>query len=594
MNTFGFNQPFGLSGGRIRLGYISGSISIAQILYSDPFTYTLDESGNSIVTNQGSGSDMLMYSGRYLDLVNQATDIPIHHTLGEEKAINGGFDLNVNGWVADSGNTLVWDNGTASITANNQIRAIYCPTSLVPGRYLVTFDLKISVSRSITVEIYDGNSFSVEKYNIGIIPANTNTNVSKEFTIDVTNSTYGAYINIKGVDYNETCWWDNISFKQITNPNSFLTYWNVTTNALVNVDCSTLDPSQKYTLDNIKVSNILATTNAPSASDITKINSNPKLLGALALNNTIHELDWVLDGTQKYYPCFEVSDKYVVDAKSVGTELVINRTFDTDTTGWTGFTWQSGGTVRVINTGTLTYGRTAISTVIGETYIFLFDYIANTAASNALVRLGTSVGGLTVLNVSYSSSNFGTKVVTFTALSTTTYVQFSSTSNTNLTYTEWDNISIRPATASEISNYTTTARKKSHNKGIQTTAFTLDAIGVPTAYDVSKFNFYSNEYGNSQTNLSTVGNFWLEEVIGSTIYQHKFDGTNLTTYTNNVAGTPTAHTPENANYLVGKGVYPKVTANPLATYTQSVFNLYTDGLYTSYNQSARYTALGGV
>lgn len=213
---------------RLSLGRGFGSITLAQILYSDQFTYTLDESGNSIVTNQGSGSDMLMCSGRYLDLVNQATTI---------NTIAGGY----------------------------------------------------------------------------------------------------------------------------------LTYFNITTNVFVCISTT----NATYTFDNIKVNNILASTNAPSASDIAKINSNPNLLGALALNNTIPELDWVLDGTQKYYPCMETADALVYDA-------------------------------------------------------------------------------------------------------------------------------VTPANTSTISNYTTIARKKSHNKGIQTTAFTLDAVGVPMAYSTNQLNWDGSEYGNMQ------------------------------------------------------------------------------------------------
>ncbi|MBD3777626.1 MAG: hypothetical protein IE920_11040 [Thiotrichales bacterium] len=55
-----------------------------------------------------------------------------------------------------------------------------------------------------------------------------------------------------------------------------------------------------------------------------------------------------------------------------------------------------------------------------------------------------------------------------------------------------------------------------------------------------------------------------------------------------------AHTPENTNYLLGKGVYPKVTSDDLVDTTTSVFTLYTGNQYTSYDQSSRYTELTGA
>lgn len=59
---------------------ITGSIALAKILYSDPFTYTIDVSGNNILTNAGSSAinDGLMYTGESLEVgATQVFDMPI-------------------------------------------------------------------------------------------------------------------------------------------------------------------------------------------------------------------------------------------------------------------------------------------------------------------------------------------------------------------------------------------------------------------------------------------------------------------------------------------------------------------------------------
>lgn len=61
-------RPFKLFKNRRIAGFASGSTALANILYSQPFTYTLDANGNSTVENKGSGSNMEMASGRGIDL----------------------------------------------------------------------------------------------------------------------------------------------------------------------------------------------------------------------------------------------------------------------------------------------------------------------------------------------------------------------------------------------------------------------------------------------------------------------------------------------------------------------------------------------
>ena len=154
----------------------------------------------------------------------------------------------------------------------------------------------------------------------------------------------------------------------------------------------------------------------------------------------------------------------------------------------------------------------------------------------------------------------------------------------------------RGGDSATIANYIETIRTNSdfQNTGLQTTAFIKDTLNVPISYDDTALNFDGGSYGDSQLNPSIQEKFWFEEIVDNIIYQHNYDGTNLITYTNNVAGTPTAHTPEDASYLFGKGEYPKVDADG---YTETVHKnicFYTGSQYDKYNQGSRYTKLQGL
>lgn len=130
-------------------------------------------------------------------------------------------------------------------------------------------------------------------------------------------------------------------------------------------------------------------------------------------------------------------------------------------------------------------------------------------------------------------------------------------------------------------------------KGHQSSHYDIDVSGKVVGISDDKLHFYGLGYGDTQWNPSLSSAWWIEEIIDGMVYQHKYDGTNLTTYTDNVAGTPLAHTPENATYKKGKGVYPKVTADGYATYECTHFYVEING-YDSYDQSARYTILAGI
>ncbi len=111
--------------------------------------------------------------------------------------------------------------------------------------------------------------------------------------------------------------------------------------------------------------------------------------------------------------------------------------------------------------------------------------------------------------------------------------------------------------------------------GLQTSKFLLNGVGMITD-KADNVAFHEKERGEPGWNPSTVAgdDFIIEEVIDGTHYAHLYDGTNLQTWTDGVAGSAAAHTPENADYILGKGVYPKVAADAYADYECEVFTIY--------------------
>ena len=149
--------------------------------------------------------------------------------------------------------------------------------------------------------------------------------------------------------------------------------------------------------------------------------------------------------------------------------------------------------------------------------------------------------------------------------------------------------------ASTITNYSETIRTNADQnpKGLQTSCLTLDEIGIPLAYGDGALNWHAKEYSDTELNLSTLPKFWIEEIVDGVIYQHNYDGTNLTTYTSGTAGTPVPHTPENVNYTLGRGAYPTLSTDQTVKDVVTHFAVFSDD-YDIYDQSKRYNYLQGV
>ena len=129
-----------------------------------------------------------------------------------------------------------------------------------------------------------------------------------------------------------------------------------------------------------------------------------------------------------------------------GTDLVTNGTFTTDTTGWTALSGAAlsvvSGRLRITN-GAVAYGgaQQAITTVVGQKYVFSRDVTAGTIATG-IVQIGTSSGTADLYAGGFSGAPLS---VEFTATTTTTFIQTYVGDTTNGGYADFDNISVKPA-----------------------------------------------------------------------------------------------------------------------------------------------------
>jgi len=425
--------------------------------------------------------------------------------------------------------------------------------------------------------------------------------------------------------------------QSVTITGDYITYFDFSDNQFHTATTS-------KTFENITVNNILTHTTNWSEADRIKIENNPNLIGKLALSETgsIDELDMELVEGDGWYPCMEKSGDIIYaknfantrldqatyglitqSANSVGDYVVVDKEelVNSEALNFTGTATLSnnGDYIRVANNAdAYQYGTQGLSMVQGLRYTakieinigtadiaFYGFYDFNNKSGNLDFRSTTDSGIYYIDFIATDNEEF---IVLQSDDTNGHYADFkisvqlaedtyrciadapSGTSLTNTTYFE-------PVSSySEIENYTSTIRTNAdfQNTGLQTTAFIKDSLNVPISYDDTALNWDGGSYGDSQFNPSLQDKFWFEEIVDNIIYQHNYDGTNLTTYTNNVASTPTAHTPEDASYLFGKGEYPKVTADGYTETVHKNIGFYTGSQYDKYNQGSRYIKLQGL
>lgn len=132
----------------------------------------------------------------------------------------------------------------------------------------------------------------------------------------------------------------------------------------------------------------------------------------------------------------------------LGTELVTNGTFDTDTTGWTAAnsaTLSATGSELTITNAGATYGYAyqALTTVIGAKYILRCVARRGTVAT-VFLQAGNSAGIGTLVSQNTTSTTNVVLSAEFTATATTTYVTLIS-DNTNNGTAIFDSVVCKPA-----------------------------------------------------------------------------------------------------------------------------------------------------
>ena len=184
-----------------------------------------------------------------------------------------------------------------------------------------------------------------------------------------------------------------------------------------------------------------------TSSGLTAIALNPSSLndGMVAWRTSDYNTGW-MNGDIKLATLSDTDDTNVT-----GSELVTNGTFASNTTGWTAGVYSSGsvaslsivsGKLRITSSGA-TYGAAnqTITTVVGKTYVATVDFTKGTASG--YLWIGTTLNGYNNAHSGLMTST-QTKIMTFVATGTTTYVNLI-LANTNNGTSDFDNVSVRLA-----------------------------------------------------------------------------------------------------------------------------------------------------
>jgi len=190
-----------------------------------------------------------------------------------------------------------------------------------------------------------------------------------------------------------------------------------------------------------------ASGSGPGVALINRNPSNPSA-GMVCTIGHDHNTGWVVGGDKAYvlgsgYANRGALFETLMDTKTtdmVGGELVTNGTFTTDLTGWTvGGTGASAAVVSsqcvLTRNGTSATLTQNITTVVGETYLLSFDFIAGTGGAYIQGVLGgTSGSGITnTTGVTYYAEH------TATSTSTQVKIEIFNTSSGTVTF---DNVSV--------------------------------------------------------------------------------------------------------------------------------------------------------
>jgi hypothetical protein len=158
-------------------------------------------------------------------------------------------------------------------------------------------------------------------------------------------------------------------------------------------------------------------------------------------------------------PVGMILDRWIANA--LGSNLVTNGDFPTNTTGWAGVSATLSvvsARLRVTNSGAAAGRATQTqTTVVGVTYKCTVDLTTN--ANGAAIAVGSaSNAGTDRFLLTIPAGTTGSYTFYFTASTTTSFLQLRTTSTTNGHFTEWDNVTCKSIAGRHQIQQTSTAR----------------------------------------------------------------------------------------------------------------------------------------
>ncbi len=174
--------------------------------------------------------------------------------------------------------------------------------------------------------------------------------------------------------------------------------------------------------------------------------------------------------------------------EALGSELIANGTFDTNTTGWTvkygtGTIASVGGALVLTATST-EIAYQAISTVVGKQYRIRFQAISYAPSSGFYAVIKSDNNSATLNAIDIGNMAFGNVSGDFVATSTTTYILLQANGTSSFT-ASWDNISVREVISGVTAFQSTTANKPILRKTPATGIYWTDSNTSTSALNVA-------------------------------------------------------------------------------------------------------------
>ena len=266
---------------------------------------------------------------------------------------------------------------------------------------------------------------------------------------------------------------------------------------------------------------------------------------------------------------------------SYGSELVTNGTFDTDTSGWTGYGDSSlsvvSGELNVTNNSTgYGYAAQAVTTEVGKVYKFAFDF--NHLGTTGHYRLGTALGTDDITSSNLSSDQSVEHF--FVATTTTVYIRVGNQANTAGHDVQYDNISVKEVTFDESDGTLTLFE---HPNNIPRVEYDADGNRLGLLVEEARTNLvtYSEDFSDSswetvgtkvpnsatsptgENNASLLSVDYLEirpSVVSGTQYTYSIFVKGLTDFTPQIIVTGTSFPNTQANFDLSDGTVTSTTA----------------------------------